>query len=1077
MFERSLVRRVVSLAVLTSYLSLLSGPTVAAVRQEVFARPKPLTERSVSQSELSQWREAMRRHALESRLRPASEQGLLATVKGLFTEAPGLKAEKTLADTLLGARERLQAEAARQDQALAATAADIARKKLPATIAARHAEAVKTIQTRRAQVQATLTRLDQAHRQGRDDDRRAQLAILSQQLEQWGGESAVKTDYKHLPWGSPEGKVRAPHESKLAYQHHLPLFGLRPLQLAGPLPPGTVLPVLPQLGAAIQPGDTAANEDVALTPAIQAKAAELGHNPARIYKWVYDSIEYIPSYGSLQGADYTLQTRRGNAFDTSSLLIALLRASQIPARYVYGTIEVPIDQAMNWVGGVTHPDAALNLMAQGGIPSIGVTRSGQFSAIRLEHVWVEAFVDYVPSRGARHVEGDSWIPLDASFKQYTYTPAMDLQQAVPFDAHALVTDLQAGATVDEANGYVQHLNQQSIETALTSYQSQVKTYLEQQQPNATVGDLLGTKVIQPYRSRMLAGTLQVNHIAVAGDFQTLPETMRHYFTFSVFADAASRDQGSAVIQQRLSLPALAGQFLALSFKPATADDEETISSYLPQPHADGSPMDPGELPQTLPGYLIRLTPELTLNGHVIAGTTTGVALGSEVITRSGFISPNSRLSGVTSDNAITAGEYHAIGINAQGMSAEQLNHLKTGLEATKAQLEAGTSTALTKHDLTGAILQTGVLSYFAQNDVQDLIAARSADTVTYRQPSWGTFSSTLDTQFSWGVPRSVSSAGVTMDIDRLSGTLIDRAFDNQKKIAFQLTAGQRMSANEHLIPEQLFKTETESAEGVSAVKALQLASAQGQRIYTITRANAAFVLPELTLNASAMAEIADAINAGRQVITSQHNISHAGWTGAGYIIVDMQTGAGAYKISGGENGSISSASTGFAFADKMLPAVGLVGSGLGNAIGYASFGVTVILGLFECYKDLIISIAIIFAVTVAAALIIGTAAAAMPVVAAVFAAFVAIFSTQAYAGQQRECSIECSKASKSQLRGAMPTSILDAEQFKIDEGYGPPTSPWDICACKDGTLVIYAVSQCGKIRQGTEYHITNHRWR
>lgn len=53
-----------------------------------------------------------------------------------------------------------------------------------------------------------------------------------------------------------------------------------------------------------------------------------------------------------------------------------------------------------------------------------------------------------------------------------------------------------------------------------------------------------------------------------------------------------------------------------------------------------------------------------------------------------------------------------------------------------------------------------------------------------------------------------------------------------------------------------------------------------------------------------MAEIADAINAGRQVITSQHNISHAGWTGAGYIIVDMQTGAGAYKISGGENGAV-----------------------------------------------------------------------------------------------------------------------------------------------------------------------------
>jgi hypothetical protein len=908
MFERRPVRRVVALAVLTSYLSLLSAPVAAAVRQEVFARPKPLTESSITRSALASLREATRRHALDARLRPAEAGGVLATVKGLFIDSPVLKADKQLADTLLDARVRLQQEAASQDQALTATAADIARKQLPAVIATRHAEAVKAIQSRRAQVQATLARLEQAHRQGRDDDRRTQLKTLAQQLEQWGGETAVRTDTEHLPWGAPDSKVRAPLESKLAYQQNLGLFGIRPLQLAGPLPPGTVLPVLPNLGAAIQPGDTAATEDVPLTPAIQAQAAALGHNPARIYKWVYDTIEFIPSYGSLQGADYTLQTRRGNAFDTSSLLIALLRASQIPARYVYGTIEVPMDRAMNWVGGVTSPDAALNLLAQGGIPSIGITRGGQFSTVRLEHVWVEAYVDYVPSRGARHIEGDSWVPLDASFKQYTYTPAMDLQQAVPFDAAALVTDLQAGATIDEANGYVQHLNQTTLESRLTAYQAQVKSYLEQQQPDATVGDLLGTKVIQPYRSKMLAGTLQVNHLAVAGDFQTLPATMRHYFTFSVYADAAGRDSGNAVIQQKLSLPALAGQFLALSFRPATADDEAAINSYLPQPHADGSPIDPGELPQSLPGYLIHLVPELTLNGHIIASTSHGVALGSEVITRSGFDSPNSSLSGITSDNAITAGEYHAIGVNAQGISAGQLSQLKTGLEATRAQLDTGASggsgTSLTKHDLTGAILQTGALSYFAQNDVQDLMAARAAGTVTYRQPSFGTFSSTLDTQFSWGVPRSVSSAGVTMDIDRLSGMLIDKNGDDRRKIAFQLSAGQRMSANEHLIPEQLFSTESQPAEGVSAVKALQLASAQGQRIYTITRANAAHVLPELTLNAAAKAEIADAVNAGRQVTTSQHNIAHEGWVGAGYIIVDPQTGAGAYKISGGENGSI-----------------------------------------------------------------------------------------------------------------------------------------------------------------------------
>ena len=56
----------------------------------------------------------------------------------------------------------------------------------------------------------------------------------------------------------------------------------------------------------------------------------------------------------------TLDKKRGNAVDTASLLVALLRSANIPARYVYGTVEMPVDKAMNWVGG-----AKTGEMAQG----------------------------------------------------------------------------------------------------------------------------------------------------------------------------------------------------------------------------------------------------------------------------------------------------------------------------------------------------------------------------------------------------------------------------------------------------------------------------------------------------------------------------------------------------------------------------------------------------------------------------------------------------------------------------------------------------------------------------------------
>src|SRR5437660_3417408 len=100
-----------------------------------------------------------------------------------------------------------------------------------------------------------------------------------------------------------------------------------------------------------------------------------------------------------------METKSCNAFDTASLLIALLRVAGIPARYQMGTIEVPIDKFMNWAGGFTDADAAASLFASGGVPSVvrRVDESGQVVSVRLEHVWVKALVDYVPSGGAVHV--------------------------------------------------------------------------------------------------------------------------------------------------------------------------------------------------------------------------------------------------------------------------------------------------------------------------------------------------------------------------------------------------------------------------------------------------------------------------------------------------------------------------------------------------------------------------------------------------------------------------------------------------------------------------------------------------
>ena len=160
------------------------------------------------------------------------------------------------------------------------------------------------------------------------------------------------------------------------------------------------------------PADLIETADVRFTQAIIDQAASLENDPVKIYNWVRENIQFVPSYGSLLGSDLCLQRKACNAFDTASLLIALYRVSNIPARYVRGTIRVPIEQFQ-----AATPEEALASLVDGGIPATVVKDAADtVTDIQFEHVWVKAFVDYVPSRAEVSHEGDQYVPMDAAFK-------------------------------------------------------------------------------------------------------------------------------------------------------------------------------------------------------------------------------------------------------------------------------------------------------------------------------------------------------------------------------------------------------------------------------------------------------------------------------------------------------------------------------------------------------------------------------------------------------------------------------------------------------------------------------------
>lgn len=853
-----------------------------------------------------------KQHTIAERM--ADESGLLDSVLNFFglsqlqlEEVDNLEQLHTLlADLNQTAMEQFQQ-----------TENQLREKGLPEEILQRHDDTVAHYQQQFADLSIRLTAVLQA---GNLQDQSEAMDALDQLMEpQKLKKRHQSTDPNNLPWGTPDAsKVRKPARTADELSQRT---GISPISEGIQVAALTLPPDIFELVGGPLPQDLEETPDIQITDAIRDLAEnQLNDDPVAIYNWVRNNIEYIPSYGSIQGADYTLQHRKGNAFDTASLLIALFRASNIPARYAYGTVQVPVDKVMNWVGGVDVPEAAQQLLGQGGIPNVALINGGRITHIEMEHVWVEAWVDYFPSRGAKHRVGDNWIPLDASFKQYDFTEGQDLEANVPFDAQGLVDDITQSATIDETQGFVQGVDQAAIEAALANYQQQIEDYINNQNPDATVGEVLGIQRIIVQEYQQLAAGLPYELIARTNNYSALPNNLRHRFRYTLGTEIFGRESNRLITFEQ-SLPELAGKKHALSFRPAAQADEDLINSFIPEPDPDTGEIDPSQLPNTLPGYLIGLVAEFTQDGEIIHSAAAGT-MGGELYETLALWSP--AFGWDQAVNHPTAGEYRAIGLDLQGANPEEAARLQADVEATQAILEGGDQTevsALTKNQLVGDLLYSTIYNYLAQTHIQDLIQAQSSNIINYRLPSFGVFSTNLQTSFFFGVPRNISFDGMFIDVDRIAVQGVDKNNDRNNRIDFVQTSGYRASSMEHLIPEQAFSTPNNPAQGISAVKALSIAGAEGQRIWTITQDNLSDALAAINLSNEIEGEIRNAVLAGKVATAHEEPIDFAGGTNTGYLLIDPDTGAGAYLIAGGANG-------GFLDSD-LADILGVVGFGVG----------------------------------------------------------------------------------------------------------------------------------------------------
>lgn len=105
-------------------------------------------------------------------------------------------------------------------------------------------------------------------------------------------------------------------------------------------------------------------DETSLTDEMKALADQL-KTPLQVYLYLKNHINYEAYSGSRKGAVATFDSNGGNDVDQASLLIAMLRYLNYPAKYVNGTIFISADQALKLTSAKDLNTAGTILVSSG----------------------------------------------------------------------------------------------------------------------------------------------------------------------------------------------------------------------------------------------------------------------------------------------------------------------------------------------------------------------------------------------------------------------------------------------------------------------------------------------------------------------------------------------------------------------------------------------------------------------------------------------------------------------------------------------------------------------------------------
>lgn len=609
--------------------------------------------------------------------------------------------------------------------------------------------------------------------------------------------------------------------------------------------------------------------EVVFSEAVQAKVVELDGNPLAIYQWVRNNIKVVPGYGAAQSADFTLLNGQGTPFDIASLTIALLRSAGVPARYATGRVSMSAAQVRSWMEPVAGAADAVEVLQNAGVPAAARVVNGVVEEAQLEHVWVEAFIDYQPSRGAVHRQGDTWVPMDPSFKAHTVSqdikppPAShpigarinsvwEQREQLPEGAF---TRFDLDAASDELFAFGDELVADGVDAA--SYLPQVEIIAEQ---------------LSHFR-----GSLPYLVGSQSGTFSNLPDSLRYRVEIESLRGGTNQifPVGfSSVFSRTLPMARIDGQGIHIEYAPANQTAESALNALYVQAAGELSP------------YALDVAPLIVIGGVVEAVLPT-TRMGQNEQWRITVLDPLRMRPSKARPFEWTAGTQANVTIDAFGFTQNVLQKEAPG------ELAGQVVNSRT-------FLRAAGLSYWYGHDYYREVASAAFGGRILRQPSVGAFYKPLTVRYFFGVPRRGAYRGFTTDVLTTVGSV---APDVSVKVNMMLAMGSWGSMLEGLI----WDIQTGQTPGTAAtsVSVLMAANESGIPIYTIDRDNVSRILPMLRLNQESLVEIREAVTAGFIVLAPETEVSIAGQPSvAGYLIRDPVSGAGLSRIDGSLNGSI-----------------------------------------------------------------------------------------------------------------------------------------------------------------------------